>query len=74
MERRKIGRPSKGARKQKLVRLPVPLVEAAEQQADEYGMPFNDLVARLLSEHLRARGVEVQYDDSMQEELPLTAA
>jgi hypothetical protein len=71
MERRKTGRPSKGPRKRKPLQLPIPLATAAEVQAQQYGMSFNDLVARLLVEHLHEQGVQVSYVG--QEGLPLTA-
>jgi hypothetical protein len=76
MDRRQIGRPSKGDRKQKPLRLPVGLMLAGEQQAQQYGMSFNDLVGRLLSDHLRQQGVDVdellrQSKTEQQQELPL---
>jgi hypothetical protein len=68
-ERRKTGRPSKGPRVRKPVRLPIPLAEAAEKHAQASGMTFNDLCARLLSDHLREQGVEISYDFPIQEQL-----
>lgn len=68
-ERRKIGRPSKGPRVRKQLRLAIPLAEAAEQYVQAQGMDFNDFCARLLAEHLREQGVEVSYDFPIQEQL-----
>lgn len=68
-ERRKTGRPSKGPRVRKQLRLAVPLAEAAEQYAQARGMDFNDFCARLVSEHLQEQGIEVSYDFPIQEQL-----
>lgn len=50
MERKKTGRPSKGARKQVNVRLPLPLVQAAHEQALQQGVTLNDFLGELLAE------------------------
>lgn len=65
------GRPSKGSRKPKLVRLPDALAAAAETYAQQRGMTFNDLAGELLAQHLRENGLEVHY--STQEAMQLTA-
>jgi predicted HicB family RNase H-like nuclease len=65
------GRPSKGSRKPKLVRLPDELAKIAEDYAAQQGMTFNDLAGELLAQHLRDQGFKVRY--SAQEALRLSA-
>lgn len=65
------GRPSKGSRKPKLVRLPDELAKVAEDYAAQHGMTFNDLAGELLAQHLRKQGFKVHY--SVQEALRLSA-
>lgn len=65
----------KGNRKQKPVRLAVPLASAAEAYVQACGIPFNDLMEDLLTAHLREQGIEVPLDQTpTQEESSLTAA
>ncbi|HEY3483712.1 MAG TPA: hypothetical protein VGL02_33025 [Streptomyces sp.] len=67
MEQRslKIGRPSKGDRTRKQLRLWTPLAAAAEQCAGELGTDFNAYCALVVAEDLRRRGFNV--DDGDQE-------
>lgn len=55
------GRPSKGSRKPKLVRLPDELAKVAEDYAAQQGMTFNDLTGELLATYLRKQGFSVYY-------------
>lgn len=67
MERKKIGRPSKGDRRLASYKLPTPLLEAVREHAAQRGMTVTDLVGELLA-------AEVGMPYMTQEGLPLTKA
>lgn len=50
MEKKRTGRPSKGARKRVQVRLPLELAAALEQRADQAGMSLNDYLGELAAQ------------------------
>lgn len=51
VERRKIGRPSKGERELIRARVPVALRRAVDAEAERRGMTLNDFIGELLAEH-----------------------
>lgn len=67
-QRRRTGRPSKGARREVRARVPVTLFEALHGEAARRGMTFNDLIGETLAEV-----VDVPYHPD-QEVLPLQNA
>lgn len=50
MEKKRIGRPSKGQRKRLQVRLPLELADALEYQAAKAGMTVNDYVGHMAAQ------------------------
>lgn len=67
MERRKIGRPSKGERRGVYFKLPVPLLDALREHVARSGMTATDVVGEAIAAEL---GVPYQ----VQEGLPLNKA
>lgn len=62
----KIGRPSKGDRRMIRARVPVPMIEAIQEQAARRGMTINDFIGEQLE---KATGVPYSHQGS----LPMTA-
>lgn len=58
MERKKMGRPSKGRRRNLSVRLPPAFADQVQQHAASQGLSFNDLVSLLLSREIGVRAEE----------------
>lgn len=67
MERKKIGRPSKGDRRLVSFKLPTPLLAAMREHAAQKGMTATDLVGELLA-------AEIGMPYQTQEGLPLNKA
>ncbi len=65
MERKKLGRPSKGERRQVSFKFPIPLLVAMRECATERGMTATDLMGELLA-------AEVGIPYQTQEALPRT--
>lgn len=63
-QRKRGGRQSKGDRRPMIARLPRDLADAAQEQANQQGMTFNDFVGELLADELG-----MHYDS--QEKVPL---
>lgn len=59
------GRPSKGPRQMRCLRLPLDVDRGLVELADRRGVPINDLVTMALREHLSRSGSLPQGDDEL---------